>query len=147
MGGLLSQPPEFVWCRQSTGGCVGCWASLQNSCDVDSLPAWGQLFAVYLWIKELLKKPFPCWHGLPFRFPVFFLLLQISVFTVCRNIYISSFNTENKSFPTAFYSTTTATFYLDTRIKGLYIIVVLGYSRVHIWSIAQISQHGKKLHF
>jgi hypothetical protein len=147
MGGLLSQPSEFVWCRESTGGWVDCWSSLQNSCDVGSLPAWGQLFAVYLWIKKILKKPVPCWHGLPFRFPVFFLSIQISGFMVCRNRKILSYNTENKYFPTAFYSTQTATVYLDTRIKGVYIIVVLGYSRVHIWSIAQISQHGMKHHF
>jgi hypothetical protein len=127
-----------------TGRWVGSWPGLQNSCDVGSLPAWRQLFAVYLWIKKLLKNPVPCWHGLPSRFLVFFLSFQISVFMVRRNRKISSYNTENKTFPTAFYSTQTATIYLDTRIKGLYVTFLLGYSCVHIWSIAQISQHGKE---
>jgi hypothetical protein len=66
---------------------------------------------------------------------------------VCCNGKLSNYDKDNKSFLTAFYSTQTSTIYLDTRIKELYIIFQLRYSRVDSLSIAQISQHGKETSF
>lgn len=60
---------------------------------------------------------------------------------VCRNGKCSNYDAENKSFPTLFCSTQTATTDADTHIKVLYVIVLLGHSHVHSWSITQISQH------
>ena len=124
MGGLLSQPPGFMRCRQSTSkGAV-----------------FRSLFVDYEIIKE--TNYIKAWFAV--QVPLFFLSFQIPLFMVSRDGKFSSYDADNKSFPPLFYFTQTATIYTDTRIKGLYITVLLGHSRVHSLSITHISQHGKE---